>query len=520
MRRRKAGPVAPATAVRRGGVALLAAIVATVPARPMAANPHPTAASADARRAERLGIGSAAEIRRMVREGPTPAQIAAAGGSRRPDTLAFPIPGSRIGRGHGSGDNGYHKALDVIGREGTPIIAAERGIVVYAGDELRGYGNLVAILHPGGWITYYAHCSGMPVRPGAKVSRGQRIALVGNTGISRGPHLHFVLWIGGRQVDPYPFLHPAPPPPASGPPPHRGHRVRRGETWAGIARQHELSESALREANGMGERDRLVPGWRILIPARMAAGELPPPDSWEMPDGGTYVVQAGDTVWEIARRFDIPRADLARWNDLADPSRIRVGMTLVLLGEETAPDDVEEAPDGPQETPPMGVVVRGGPGGGEELGAEQSPGMAEAALAAPCVWDLTRGRAVPPDERIRQVYVVRTGETLGSIARAVGIPVRDLLLANDLPDPDRLIPGRRLVIPDVGGGPSGERVSADGQAAAADLAGTYRVRRGDSVWSVARKFGTSVRRVLDLNPDIDPAGRIRPGRILRVPVER
>jgi len=84
---------------------------------------------------------------------------------------------------------------------GTSVYAAAAGIVVATGTG-RGYGNRVIIDHGGGVMTVYAHLSGFSCSPGQQVSRGQRIASSGNTGLSTGPHLHFEVRINGRPVNP------------------------------------------------------------------------------------------------------------------------------------------------------------------------------------------------------------------------------------------------------------------------------------------------------------------------------
>ena len=83
-----------------------------------------------------------------------------------------------------------HSGTDFALAQGSDIYAADGGTVYFAGN-CGGYGNLVKIDHGNGMQTYYAHCSSILVSQGQKVRRGERIALVGSTGNSTGPHLHF-----------------------------------------------------------------------------------------------------------------------------------------------------------------------------------------------------------------------------------------------------------------------------------------------------------------------------------------
>ena len=122
----------------------------------------------------------------------------------------WPVKG-RVLAGYGVGTSGNHNdGINIAAPRGAPISAVDGGIVAYAGNELRGYGNLVLIKHPSGWITAYAHCDELLVKRGDKVGRGQVIAKVGQTGGVSEPQLHFELRRGKQAVDPKGFLTPAP----------------------------------------------------------------------------------------------------------------------------------------------------------------------------------------------------------------------------------------------------------------------------------------------------------------------
>jgi lipoprotein NlpD len=99
-----------------------------------------------------------------------------------------------------------HEGIDLPAPTGTPVLAASDGDVVYAGDGIRGYGDLVVLQHPGDLLTVYAHNSQLFVTPGQHVRAGERIALVGQTGRATGPHLHFEVRQGQIPRDPMPYL--------------------------------------------------------------------------------------------------------------------------------------------------------------------------------------------------------------------------------------------------------------------------------------------------------------------------
>ncbi len=99
-----------------------------------------------------------------------------------------------------------HYGIDISAQEGEPIVAPAPGEVVFSDWTLTG-GNTLIIAHPGNYMTVYKHCERILVPVGAKVSRGEAIALVGSTGTtSTGPHLHFELWRDGKNLNPENYL--------------------------------------------------------------------------------------------------------------------------------------------------------------------------------------------------------------------------------------------------------------------------------------------------------------------------
>jgi hypothetical protein len=97
-----------------------------------------------------------------------------------------------------------HNGLDFDGDFGSPIYAADSGVIIYSGWSDRGYGNLIVIDHDGGWQTYYGHLLDNTLLPcGSNVLKGELIASMGSTGNSTGPHLHFELRLNGQPVNPW-----------------------------------------------------------------------------------------------------------------------------------------------------------------------------------------------------------------------------------------------------------------------------------------------------------------------------
>lgn len=98
-----------------------------------------------------------------------------------------------------------HEGLDIANHIGTQIYATANGVVSFAGRK-PGYGKTVVIDHGYGLKTWYGHCHRLRVKTGQKVRRGQNIALVGNTGRSTGPHVHYEVRVHGIPVDPLSYI--------------------------------------------------------------------------------------------------------------------------------------------------------------------------------------------------------------------------------------------------------------------------------------------------------------------------
>ncbi len=100
-----------------------------------------------------------------------------------------------------------HEGIDVTAPMGAEILAPAAGIVTKV-EWVDGYGNMLTIDHGFGIVTRYAHCSRIMVGRGQRVRRGQPIALVGSTGLSSGPHLHYEVWVNGKPVNPMKYVLP------------------------------------------------------------------------------------------------------------------------------------------------------------------------------------------------------------------------------------------------------------------------------------------------------------------------
>jgi murein DD-endopeptidase MepM/ murein hydrolase activator NlpD len=148
-------------------------------------------------------------------------QIAASPGHSTQYRFIWPEPQAQISQPFGpsalplepayGGYPHFHTGVDLVEPFGSPIFAADDGLVALVGISSSGYGNYVVIAHSGGLDTLYGHLSAALVKVGQPVTQGQPVGLEGSTGNSTGPHLHFELRINQKPVNPTPYLPPGPP---------------------------------------------------------------------------------------------------------------------------------------------------------------------------------------------------------------------------------------------------------------------------------------------------------------------
>ena len=149
--------------------------------------------------------GSASSSAAMTNK-PAPRVAGAATPARAEGGLHWPVEAGVISSEYGARWGKMHKGIDIAAEVGEPVYAVAEGEVVYAGDGLRGYGNVVIIQHRDGISSLYAHNSELKVKQGEHVAQGSLIALMGSTGHSTGPHVHFELRQGDVAVNPHTLL--------------------------------------------------------------------------------------------------------------------------------------------------------------------------------------------------------------------------------------------------------------------------------------------------------------------------
>jgi murein DD-endopeptidase MepM/ murein hydrolase activator NlpD len=185
---------------------------ASVATRPVVAAPKVQTTPIETKPAPQLAAVPAQATARVAAPTATEPTIEAASGATSSETTGntpsfrWPVRG-RVIQGFGPKGNGQQNdGINLAVPEGTSVKAAEDGVVAYAGNELKGYGNLVLVRHSNGFVTAYAHASEVSVKRGDPVKRGQVIAKAGQTGNVTSPQLHFEIRKGATPVDPSQYL--------------------------------------------------------------------------------------------------------------------------------------------------------------------------------------------------------------------------------------------------------------------------------------------------------------------------
>jgi murein DD-endopeptidase MepM/ murein hydrolase activator NlpD len=173
-------------------------------ARTNTAPPKPKPAQGWYQEADLAPIGSSTphSVPAPVHNSAPPAAARVAFNPDGPAAFAWPINGRVIADFGATSNGGHNDGINIAAPEGTPIHAAAAGTVSYAGNELKGYGNLVLIRHDNGFVTAYAHAERMLVARGDTVTKGQVIGYTGATGDVTSPQLHFEIRQGIKPLNP------------------------------------------------------------------------------------------------------------------------------------------------------------------------------------------------------------------------------------------------------------------------------------------------------------------------------
>lgn len=195
--------------------ALAAPAAAPVAAQPVVAAAPVAAAPVAVAAPQRVASAEPVQKARLASATTTPEEVVQPSATKSAEatgalpTFRWPVRG-RVITSYGAKTNGKsNDGINVAVPEGTPVKAAEDGVVAYSGNELKGYGNLILVRHSNGYVTAYAHASELMVKRGETIKRGQVIAKSGQSGEVGSPQLHFEIRKGSSPVDPLQFLNGA-----------------------------------------------------------------------------------------------------------------------------------------------------------------------------------------------------------------------------------------------------------------------------------------------------------------------
>ena len=125
---------------------------------------------------------------------------------KKTSKFIWPVKGKLLSKYGKSKEGFYNDGINIDSKKGTKVMSSQAGKVIYCGNEIPGYGNLILIKHSKNWITAYAHLNEVFTEKGKKVSKGEIIGSVGNTGNVRSPQLHFEIRKGKESVNPLKLL--------------------------------------------------------------------------------------------------------------------------------------------------------------------------------------------------------------------------------------------------------------------------------------------------------------------------
>ena len=293
---------------------------------------------------------------------------------------------------------------------------------------------------------------------------------------------------GGTATSPFPdYGDSTYPPPGGYPSSGRAHTVQAGEGLYGIARQYGLNYRDLAAWNNIPPPYTIHPGQQLVL-SPPAGGYTPPPPVYTPPPytpppvvetpppaprgGATYhTVRSGETLYSISRQYGVNFRDIAGWNSIPAPYNISVGQRLVIYSSSPPPAASYTPP--PVYTPPpppSGPVVEY---------VDFSQGVPPPVSRAPA--------SPTPAATGATYYAVQRGDTLYSIARRYGCSVQELAAWNGLPPPYNINVGQSLL------------VSQQTKSTASVKGNVYIVRMGDTLYSIARRYGRSVQELAAWN---------------------
>lgn len=432
-----------------------------------------------------------------------------------------------------------HRGIDLKVYVGDTIRAAFSGKIRIKRYERRGYGYYLVIRHPNGLETIYGHLSKFLVSENEIVRAGQPIALGGNTGRSRGSHLHFETRFLGEAIDPSHIID------FENGTPHKDfyvfrknnfqnrsniytstsehivyHRVKKGETLGHISRKYHLSIAELCRLNGLKRSSTLRIGQtircgkaQVKTSRKEKQPKITPPnkttESTTAAHSSRYhKVEANETLMSIARKHDTTVDELCKLNNIQATTPLRPGQSLCYhaakrkdsrnteekeAAENIMADNETEETESPINTPEEIIVADNTPN--EEKNHRE-----------------TSRFSASNSQKEASYHSVKYGETLYAIARHYDISVDELCRLNNITRNETIQVGQQLRYKGNIEGSERPKMASSSKAKVSPV--YHRIKKGDTLGSIARKHGLSVSQLCKLN-NIRTTTTLRIGRSLR-----
>lgn len=443
-------------------------------------------------------------------------------------TFSMPIDGDiKVTSKYGPRRRRMHRGIDLKVHVGDTIRSAFSGKVRIKGFERRGYGYYLVIRHPNGLETIYGHLSKFIVSEDEIVKTGQAIALGGNTGRSTGPHLHFETRFLGQALDPSNIID------FEKGIPHQDfyalhkskmeqtnmytstserivyHRVKKGETLGGIALKYKTTVNELCRLNGLTRKSTLRVGQSIRCGTttvrtvkaeteeKVASTVTETENTPQQRPAAYHSVKSKETLNSIARQYGTTVDALCRLNDIRSTAPLRVGQRICYRA---ASKPVAEKKEDQKKEEIAAVVT------------EEVETLEKVSVVSEAKKEKPKANAKP------DYHHVAKGETLSQIARQHGTSVDELCRLNGISKNVTLRIGQKLRCnADERTVAKAEKTIASSDNSASKKSNSpvyYRVKKGDTLSTIARKYGMTVNQLCEMN-NITKTTILKVGRSLR-----
>lgn len=275
------------------------------------------------------------------------------------------------------------------------------------------------------------------------------------------------------------------------------YQVKKGDTLSAIANKYGVSVAELASANKLPNPDLVVEGTVLVIPSKTKGSS--------QQNVGAHIIKAGDTLSSIAERYGFSVAELAQANSLVDPNTIFLGEVLIIPGPSPAPSSTKSA-NAALASAMADNLQNDGDRRLLEYFYAQLTALAQSAS----------GTSKAQLEADSTTYTVATGDSLGGIASKFSTTIDALIKANSLSNPNLLVVGKLLKIPAAAGSASAQGGATMPEPASSTPGTTYVVATGDTLGTIALRFGVSVSAVMTAN-NIDNANVVSLGQQLVIP---